>query len=308
MRAGPSSSIASGSGLYDQERQDWDREVLEVLGIPASRLAPVEEGPRSRLSADYRDRWSTLDGVPWFPGLGDGACALVGSGYGRDRAALTVGTSAAVRVLASGDVSADRPVALFAYLLDPTRPVVGVARSNAGSLESWARRVLRMDGDDPVGAATADRRPGGHGLEVVSSLGGERSPRWPVDATGLLSGVRLSSGPLDVLQALVEDAVLGLVESVEALEAWAGRRTLVLSGGAASSQGWRRLLADATGRDLVRCRADEVSARGAALEALGRLGVADPADLGPADGEVIRPDGARAETFAALRAARSSRG
>jgi gluconokinase len=279
--------------------------VLDAIGVSTSTLAPVEDGPRDELSSGYRDRWPGLDGVPWFPGLGDGACAVVGSGYGRGRAALTVGTSAAVRVLSSGE-GGDRPAALFAYLLDPARSVVGVARSNAGSLEAWARRVLRVDGEDPVGAATAGRRPGGHGLEVVSSLGGERSPRWPLDATGLISRVRLATTTLDVLQALVEDAVLGLVESLEILEAWAGPLTLVLSGGAVASAGWRRLLADATGRELVCCRVGEVSARGAALAALGRLGAADPEAVGPADGEVIRPDEARSETFAALRAARSS--
>src|SRR4051812_43936801 len=39
---GPSSSIASGSGLFDQWRRTWDGELLDLLSQNASALAPVD--------------------------------------------------------------------------------------------------------------------------------------------------------------------------------------------------------------------------------------------------------------------------
>ena len=81
------------------------------------------------------------------------ACAVVGSGCGVEgRAALTVGTSAAVRILTDSKSRWERPLprALFGYLLDGAHPVVGAARSNAGDVAAWARAVLGIESDPPI--------------------------------------------------------------------------------------------------------------------------------------------------------------
>src|SRR5437588_408146 len=97
-RIGPSPSIASATGLYDQHARAWDAELLEAIGLDAERLASVDDEPRAGLVASYAARWPALKSVPWFPAIGDGACAVVGSDCSSSgRAALTMGTSAAVR-------------------------------------------------------------------------------------------------------------------------------------------------------------------------------------------------------------------
>jgi sugar (pentulose or hexulose) kinase len=118
-----------------------------------------------------------------------------------------------------------------------------------------------------------------------------------------LIGMRPATTPLDVLQALVEDVALGIAEAVDAFEAWAGPRTLVLGGGASASVGWRRLLADVLGRPLRLSAAAQTSALGAALVAFERLGVAVPDEQG--EEEVVEPDRERAETFARVRVDRA---
>jgi gluconokinase len=326
--AASSLSMASGSGLLDQFRREWDPELLEVLGLPEGVLARPLVEPAAELSPApgrqgqsllplFARRWPALAGVPWLPARGDGAAAVVGSGClsgdgQRIRAALTVGTSAAIRLVVPWRVRAARPLApaLFAYLLDDRRAVVGVARSNAGSLVSWARRVLwlgeELRGDDftidPVEVATKDRFPGGHGLLADASLGGERSPRWPADARGTLAGLRTDTSAWDILQALLEASVVGLADGVDALEAWGGRFTVVLSGGGARSAGWHHLLADALDREVVVSQIDESSSRGAALAAMEKFGWLAEDALGPMDASVAKPDKERAAAFAGLRA------
>jgi gluconokinase len=283
-------------------------------------------------------RWPALASATWWPALGDGACALIGTGCGAApgaaansgsvgsggrnaadlpptgrRAALTVGTSAAVRVLAGAAERAARPPGLFAYLLDADRVVLGAARSNAGNLADWIARVFRLDGD--IVAEVVTRRPGSHGLEAVPALAGERSPDWPAAASGSLSGLRPDTTAVDAAQALLEAAAAGLADSVDSLEhalasPGGGQQAglvLVGSGRAlAESAAWRQLVADATGRPLIRSRVEEASARGAALVALEGLGWLD-GDLGdPAlDGDPVLPDPARSAAFAALRTPRS---
>src|SRR5438094_459807 len=83
-------SMASGTGLYDQFAGAWDAELTELLRIAPGALVPPSDEPRG-LSPDYSRRWPGLAGIPWFAALGDGACALPGSGcsIASGRAALT---------------------------------------------------------------------------------------------------------------------------------------------------------------------------------------------------------------------------
>lgn len=300
---GPSSSMASATGLFDQEAGAWDAEVLDAVGVRPETLRAVDDVPRRRLAPDRAARWPALAEAVWWPALGDGACAVVGTGCGEGRAALTIGTSAAVRVLAGAAERAARPAGLFAYLLDADRVVLGAARSNAGNLVDWLGGVLRLDGD--VAAEVAGRVPGRHGLRAVPDLAGERSPDWPLAATGSVAGLRPDTSALDIAQALLEAAVCGLADAIDSLEeAVPGFRPLHLVGSGralASSSAWRRLVADATGRPLIPSRVEEASARGAAVTALAGLGLleVDPGlDL---DGEPVVPDPDRAAAFARLR-------
>ncbi|HEV7861323.1 MAG TPA: FGGY-family carbohydrate kinase, partial [Acidimicrobiia bacterium] len=275
----------------------------------------IDDTPRRGLSPAYRSRWPALADAVWWPALGDGACALIGtgcsaglasgigSGAAGRRAALTVGTSAAVRVLAGGAERAARPAGLFAYLLDPERVVLGAARSNAGNLVDWLSAVLRLDGD--LVAEVAARPPGSHGLRAVSDLAGERSPDWPVTASGSVTGLHPDTTAPDIAQAFVEAAVVGLASAVDSLEQAVAGLTLVGSGRALASAAWRQLVADATGRPLIPSRVEEASARGAAMVALEGLGWLDPRSADDLDGEVVLPDPSRAEAFSRLRSGTS---
>jgi len=326
---GPSSSMASASGLYDQERRTWDADVLEALGLRPATLAAVDDRPRRGLAAAYRDRWPALAGAVWWPALGDGACALLGTGCDRPagdaargadggparpgrpagarrpvRAALTVGTSAAVRVLAGPAERAARAAGLFAYLLDADRVVLGAARSNAGNLVEWLSEVLRFDGGGAdVVAEAAARPPGAHGLVAVPSLAGERSPDWPPAAAGSVSGLHPGTTAVDIAQAFLEAAVAGLADGVDRLEGSVGADLVLVGSGRAlaSSAAWRQLVADGTGRPVVPSRVEEASARGAAVAALDGLGWLSPAAGDGLDGDPVLPDRTRAEAFARLR-------
>jgi len=139
-----SPSLASGSGLLDLGARAWDGELLDVLGLDAGRLPELADVP------------------VWI----DGACANLGTGCLGSRAALSVGTSAALRILYETDRPRPRP-GLFLYLLDGRRVVEGGALSDGGNLRVWLDETLRDGGaerDDhgltffcPSSAASARR-------------------------------------------------------------------------------------------------------------------------------------------------------
>ena len=276
---GATLSSASGTGLLDLAAGEWDEELLDAVGVGAERLAPLSGEP--------------LDGdEPWFPPFGDGACSNVGADcVGPRRAALMVGTSAAIRTVHSGPPE-PRP-GLFLYRLDADRLVEGGSFSDGGNLWAWLGNTFRT----PETIDLAAHEPDAHGLTFLPMLGGERSPGWNGHARGAIAGLTFDTTPADLLQAALEAAaarfadVLDLMPEVEEVVA-TGRALL-------ANPGWTQVVADALERPVTRSAVGEASARGAAVLALERLGVeAEPA---PVAG-VVEPRPERAEAYRGLRA------
>ncbi len=249
-------STASGTGLFDPNRLEWDAEIVAALGLTTECLAPLTDEP--------------VAGV--LPALGDGACSNVGSGcVTRGRAALMIGTSGALRVVYEAARVEPRP-GLFLYRLDRRRFCEGGALSDGGNLFAWLRRTLR----DVELVGVAEREPGAHGLTFLPFLGGERSLGWDPDRRGLVAGLSFDTTPLDLAQAALEGVAYRFADVLDAL---GGVDEVVVTGGALlANEDWTQILADVLGRPLHVSGVAEGSARGAALAALGKLELPAPVE------------------------------
>jgi gluconokinase len=247
-------STASGTGLFDPNRLDWDDGVLAALGVDRDCLPPIGGEP--------------VAGV--VPALGDGACSNVGAGcMTRDRAAVMVGTSAAARVVYEAERAEPRD-GLFLYRLDERRFCEGGALSAGGNLVTWLRRTLR----DLDGAGLADRPAAAHGLTFLPFLGGERSLGWDATRRGLIDGLSFATTPEDVAQAALEAVAYQLADVLDAI---GGIDEVVATGGALlANPDWVQILADVLDRPVQVSAVAEASARGAALAAIGRLDLPAP--------------------------------
>jgi gluconokinase len=290
-------SIAAGSGLLDQASMDWDEELLQACGVSHEQLGRVVVGHEAASLRESRgaaaERWPALRDAVWRMPVGDGACANIGSGCrDRARAALSIGTSAAIRVITTGGW-VPPPPGLWCYRMDHDRTVMGGAVSNGGLVRSWLEATLRL----PAAGAELDamldaRQPATHGITTLPFLAGERSPDWPLDAVATLSGVRAAHSALDLLQAGMEAVVYRLALLLDRLrQSIPEARTIVASGGALrASPAWGRLLADALGEAVLLAADPEASSRGAALLALEAAGLTPSADLAPLPTTRIDPD------------------
>jgi gluconokinase len=259
-----SRSIASGTGLLDLRTRAWDEELLAVLGLDPARLPELGDPP------------------VWI----DGVCANLGAGCTGGRAALTVGTSGALRVLHETDEPSPR-AGLFLYLLDERRVVEGGALSDGGNLRVWLDATLAADG-----------RPArdDHGLTFLPFLGGERSPGWQPDATGAVSGLSFTTTAADLRRAALE----GIAFRFAAIAELMPEIDEVVATGAAllSDEAWIQIMADALARPVTVSAVPEASLRGAAVAVLERAGYrAPPAPLGQA----FRPREERAEAYRSAR-------
>lgn len=300
-------SMASGTGLLDLRRRAWDAEMLEMVGVAEEALSPLvdADAPALPLRAEWARRWPELDGIPWLPPLGDGACANLGSGAsGEAPVGVTVGTSAAVRALWRGE-PVRIPRGLWCYRLDAERLVMGRALSNAGNGVAWLRESWRLPPEAEAEAEIAAMQPHAHGLLVLPLLLGERAPGWEEWRGASILGLTRATRPVEVLRAWLEGVSYHLAGALDALEGALGPVSQVVASGGAmhASPTWRRILADVLGRRVVLSREREETSRGAALMALERLGVlpAGAAEAPPTE-DPSEPDPVRHERYRAARA------
>lgn len=270
--------MASGTGLLDIRSCEWHETLAQRFGVDLSSLPPLIDRTESLppLLDEYRQRWQALASVPWYPALGDGAAANLGSGcVGSDRIAMTIGTSAAMRIIVPAEGPAS-PVPLWEYRLDQELRVVGGALSNGGNVTRWLANVIASgDIESLSNEASKSGEPDDHGLTWLPFFAGERSPSWNDEAFGSLLGLRFSTTRADIFRAALEGTAYRLAAVYDELKSIAGAiHEIHANGGAAlNSPLWMSIIASSFGHSIEAMDADaEVSARGAAISALNAVG------------------------------------
>jgi gluconokinase len=305
-------SVASWSGLLDRGRIAWDAPLLEFLGVDAKQLSPLADtsAPISGLKNDFAARWPALRDLPWFPAIGDGAAANIGSGCtGPDRLALTVGTTGAMRVVlhdqqdegtkGQGDKEiaeanrslspglllssspAEVPAGLWCYRVDGRRALLGGATSEGGNVYGWMLDTLKLGAPEAIERELAQLPPDDHGLTVLPFLAGERSPGWAGDVRATITGLGLNTTPIQILQAGLEAVAYRFALIFESLPL--DDTTIIASGGSLlSSPAWMQMIASTLGHAILASEEQEATSRGAALLALESLGAIPSVDALPA--------------------------
>ena len=269
-------SMASATGLLDQRTCEWDRNCLKVLEITEEVLPEIagdEEHPQLR--PEFTQRWPALSEARLSMVVGDGAANNIGGGcWTRDRCALMVGTSGAMRVAFQGDPPDSLPPALWSYRVDRSRVVIGGALSDGGGLYRWLSELMCIN-DDPVYLENrlAALEPDSHGLTVLPFWSGERSTGWSENARGAILGLTQQTKPVEIVRAALEGIAYRFALIAESLESVTGVATIVATGNALrSSRAWLQIIADVLNKRVLLTNVPEASTRGAALLALEAVG------------------------------------
>ncbi len=286
-------SVASWSGLLNRSTLEWYGRALEAIGVSSARLPRLADYNEYRqgLLPNYATRWPVLADRPFCLAVGDGAAANIGSGcINAEQVALTVGTTAALRVV-SDDILPRVPEGLWGYRVDAMHHLMGGATSEGGNIFEWARRTLKLGSPQEVENELTQRAPDSHGLTFLPLLAGERSPGWSDNANGVMYGLRLSTTPLDMMQAALEGVALRLALVFEQLRPLVNAHSMIIGGGGAlkASILWANIIANALNRPLQINQESEVTARGAAILAFSAIGLGGLADYPPTLSAVIEP-------------------
>jgi len=266
-------SMASATGLFNQRECEWDRDLVRAVGISPDTLPEIKSQLNARLSDSFASRWPALAQARLVTIAGDGAANNIGASCStKDRIALMIGTSGAMRVAFAGEPPVELAPALWSYRATRQRVVVGGALSDGGGLIQWLAESLKLDRDS-FEREVAALEPDAHGLTVLPFWSGERSTGWSSDARGGIFGLRQKTTPAEIMRATLEAIAYRFALIARALDQVAPNAAIVASGNALrSSPVWLQIIADVLGRPLLFGGTAEASIRGAALLALEAVG------------------------------------
>jgi gluconokinase len=280
-------SIASATGLFDLHQLDWYDPALQTAGITREQLStPVPTTHVLRgIHASYAEQIGIHPDTPFVVGASDGVLANLGVGAIRPgEVAVTIGTSGAVRTVVDKPLT-DEKGRTFCYVLADNRWVIGGPTNNGGIALRWFRdqfggqeaEEAKRRGVETydVMMEAAERVPAGaEGLLFLPYLSGERAPHWNSNARASFFGAALHHRREHFIRAVFEGILFGVYHVELALRELAGEaKEILASGGFARAAGWRQMMADMFGYELLVPQTHESSSFGAAVLAMHAVGM-----------------------------------
>jgi gluconokinase len=298
--------VSSWSGLLNRHDLEWDHGLLGRLGIGQENLpelASWSDGERG-LSKGYAQRWPALAELPFLLAVGDGAAVNVGTGcVDETKVALTIGTTGAMRVLSQGEAP-DVPTGLWAYRLGRDRTLLGGSFSEGGNVVQWALDNLRLPPIEKLNTELEKLEPAQHGINVLPFIAGERATGWSTSATGVLEGIRVSTTPIEIIQAMLESVSyrFAMVADLLLPGVKSGYQMIASGGAIQNSPWWLQTMADVLGVPVGVSAEQQDTSRGTAILALNALGVWKSLDTHPAHiAETYEPNALRADVYGEAR-------
>lgn len=308
-------SMASGTGMFDLEKEKWADLALAATGLGEEKLPRLAYGIEAipMRNGELARDLGLPNPVPVYLGGGDGPLANIGSGASRlGYVNIDLGTSGAMRV------AVDRPLfdadeRMWCYAMFPGRWAYGGIVTNVGNAMQWLGTNLAFHTGDvaPDVAATrigdlANEAPAGSGgVLCLPYFRKARAPHWDDRLRGTLFGLTAGHDIRHISRAALEAIAYDLAAIRDIAAAHVPVASpIILTGGLSRNKLIPQLLADVMGIEVKTPAHCEGSLAGAAIMGLHGAGLLDGYGFernAAAAGTVFTPRAAEAELYRSLR-------
>ncbi|MFC4738334.1 glycerol kinase GlpK [Bacillus daqingensis] len=261
-------SNASRTLMYNIYDLEWDKELLDILGVPESMLPEVR--PSSEVYANTVDYHFFGEEVPIAGAAGDQQAALFGQTcFETGMAKNTYGTGCFM-LMNTGEKPVKSEHGLLTTLAWGLDGKVTYALEGsifvAGSAIQWLRDGLRMFKDAKETEAYAERVESTDGVYVVPAFVGLGTPYWDSDVRGAVFGITRGTEKEHFIRATLESLTYQTRDVLDAMNADSGidLKKLRVDGGAVANNFLMQFQADILGTEVERPVIQETTALGAA--------------------------------------------
>lgn len=275
-------SMASRTNLYNLEYREWDPTLLEIFGLPASKLCPLMDPGETAgiLTTGMAGATGLEPGIPVISAGGDQQCAALGMGLlSNTDVVANTGTGSYVISLADKPLHDDKMRLFCNVSAIPGKFVVEATIPASGVVYRWFAENFydsRSTGSEAFGRVNAEvdaAPPGAEGTILLPHFTGAGAPRWDSKASGTFYGISLSTSRGHLARAVLEGIAAEMAENLNLMEELTGPKARVfIAGGLTRFSGFNHILADMFGK-LVSVALDaEATATGAWINAAVHLG------------------------------------
>lgn len=271
--------------LFNIATQQWDDELLELMGVPRAMLPEVLD-----CAADFGVAGADILGaeVPIYGVAGDQHAATIGQACfepGMFKSTYGTGCFALLNTGSSLVPSHNRLLTTLAYRLNgETTYALEGSIFIAGAAVQWLRDGLKILDDASKSGGMAEGSDPTEQVYLVPAFTGMGAPYWDAEARGAMFGLTRNTGPNEVARAALEAVCYQTRDLLEAMQKdWAasqgtdaqttGDTVLRVDGGMVASNFTMQFLSDMLDAPVDRPEILETTALGAAWLAGSRAGV-----------------------------------
>ncbi|MBQ7750595.1 MAG: glycerol kinase GlpK [Bacteroidales bacterium] len=274
-------SNASRTMLFNINTLEWDKELLDLLGIPASMMPEVRSS-----SEVYGHTKTTIFAheVPIAGIAGDQQAALFGQMCTAPGSVKNTYGTGCFLLMNTGE----KPILSRNNLLTTVAWKIGDTVNYAlegsifvgGSVVQWLRDGLGIIRSSSEIEALAESVPDNGGVYFVPALTGMGAPYWDAYAHGTICGITRGTKAAHIARAALEGIAFQTMDIVRAMEKDAGVRLaeLKVDGGASRNNLMMQFQSDVLGASVVRPEVTETTAMGACYLAGLAVGYWDSLD------------------------------
>lgn len=265
---------ASRTLMFNIETQDWDDELLRVLGVPREMLPRVLD-PSAMFGTTAPDLFDAP--IPVAGILGDQQAATVGQACfepGLMKSTYGTGCFALVNTGATKVDSANRLLSTVAYRFGG-QPAYALEGSifMAGATVQWLRDKMGFIASAEESEAVARQADENSKVYLVPAFTGLGAPYWDPHARGTIVGMTRDTGRAEIVRAALEAVAFQTRDLMDAMGDDMSRAGLTaptelrVDGGMVNNNWFCQVLADTLGRPIARPSVTETTALGAAFAA-----------------------------------------
>ncbi len=260
---------ASRTMLFNIDRLEWDKELLELFDIPEAILPEVR--PSAGFFAET-DEKLFVTRIPVCGVAGDQQSALFGQRcFEPGDLKITYGTGCFILM----NAGLDRPLEERGLLTTLSaaeksgRPEYALEGSifMCGALLKWLKDSLGIIENVKDAGKIAGSLPDNGGVYMVPALTGLGAPYWNSKARGLITGLSLDTDRRYIVRAALEGIGFLSRDVLKTMEEALGGniQTIKVDGGVSKNDFLMNFLAGITGADVLRPKLEESTALGVAF-------------------------------------------